>query len=167
MPARVTFVVPSAFWNLASDQPVTPVRCALVRHGQSDDAASPRRRAGSRATAKGDEMKAHCLTTRAVSLKLCSALGPQGGWQNEPKHGIDGKKLKRFFVPYYTRTCLQTNANEMETSRPGPWVRAGDNGSAWLVPGHPRHTVEGRGPGPSVSFPPQDHSPKKAISRRP
>ena len=35
MPARVTFVVPSAFSNLAPDQPVTSVRCALVRHGQA------------------------------------------------------------------------------------------------------------------------------------
>ena len=36
MPARVTLVVPSAFTNLASDQPVTRLRCALVRHGQSE-----------------------------------------------------------------------------------------------------------------------------------
>ena len=36
MPARVTLVVPSAFSNLARDQPVTAVRCALVRHGQAE-----------------------------------------------------------------------------------------------------------------------------------
>ena len=29
-------VVPSAFSNLSRDQPVTAVRCALVRHGQAE-----------------------------------------------------------------------------------------------------------------------------------